>query len=409
MKAPLSGYRVLDLTIYQQGPSGTTMLADLGAEVIKIEEPVAGDPGRLSMYLLESSAGVRPTQPDYYFGSHNRGKKSLAIDLKHKTGQEIMHKLAEQSDVFAANIKEETLERLNLGYPTLSQINPRLIYALATGFGTKGPDSNRGGFDLTAQARSGLMNLITEKDHPPLDASIGLADQMGGILLSYGVITALLVRERTGQGQKLDVSLLGGMIALQTMWIQAFLLSGQHPEKKPRSECRSPFWNTYRAKDGKWFCLTMGHSDRYWPGLCHALGREDLENDPCFDTHDKRIGPFGNKLVATLDKIFREKNRDEWLELLDKHGQISGPINDYHDLIRDAQVWENRYLIESEHPTAGPLKVVGFPVQFSETPAHIRPKAPEHGEQSEEILREILGYKLEEIQTLKEKGIIKLY
>lgn len=407
MNPPLQGTRVLDLTIYQQGPSGTLMLADLGAEVIKIEEPVEGDPGRKVMPLLEASTGVPPTDPDYYFESHNRGKKSLAIDLKHKQGQEVLYRLVEKSDVFASNFREGTLERLNLGYSVLGRLNPRLIYALASGFGSKGPDANKPAFDLTAQARSGIMSMITEPGLSPMDAGTGIADQLGGIMLSYGIIVALLVRQQTGVGQKLDVSLLGGLMALQTMWIRAFLLGGQRPVKKPRTETRSPFWNTYQAKDGKWFCLSMSHSDRYWPGFCRALGREELENDPLFDTHEKRIGPSGTLLVATLDTIFKEKDRNEWLELLEKNGQICGPVNDYQDLVQDRQIWENQYLTESKHPDLGYQKVVGFPIQFSETPARIKSGAPKHGEHSEEVLREVLGYKPEAIKELQKKNIVK--
>jgi len=402
---PLEGIRVLDMTVFQQGPAAGMYLADMGAEVIKIEDPARGDPGRGVMSLLGSIMSSPTTGVNYYFEAHNRNKKGIAVDLKKERGREIIYRLVSHSDVFLSNYLPETLKKLGLDYETLSRYNPRLVYALASGYGPRGPDKDKPSFDLAAQARSGMMSIVAEAGQPPLDAGIGTADQLGGLMLAYGILAALLARERLGRGQEVCASLLGSMVSLQSMWVQSYLFSGVLPAKVPREAARNPFWNTYRAGDGKWFILSMARSDEIWEGLCHVLGLEELLTDPRFESHEKRL-ENGPELIAILDRAFSKFNREELLALLDKAGLICAPVNTYDAVAADPQVKENDYITEIDHPILGRSRVVGIPIHFSLTPAKVVRAAPQLGQHTEEILVEVCGYSWDEIAELKEEGVI---
>jgi formyl-CoA transferase len=349
--------------------------------------------------------GSPTTGMNYYFEAHNRNKKGIAVDLKKEKGREVMYRLVARSDVFLSNYLPETLRKLGLDYESLSRVNPRLIYALASGYGPHGPDKDKPSFDLAAQARSGMMSIVAEAGKPPLDAGIGTADQLGGLMLAYGILAALLARERTGRGQEVCASLLGSMISLQSMWVQSYLCSGVLQEKVPREVARNPFWNTYKARDGRWFILSMARSDEVWEKLCQALNLEELLADPRFKSHEKRL-ENGPQLIAIFDKVFSNYNRDELLALLDRVGAICAPINTYDAVATDTQVIENEYITEIEHPIMGRCRVVGIPIHFSGTPAKVAQAAPQLGQHTEEILVEICGYTWDEIVDLKEQGVI---
>ena len=405
MASPLEGIRVLDVTAFQQGPAAGMYLADMGAEVIKVEDPVRGDPGRGVMSLLGSLMGSPTTGINFYFEAHNRNKKGIAVDLKKEGGREAIYRLIPRCDVFLSNYLPETLEGLGLGYATLSRLNPRLIYALASGYGPKGPDKARRSFDLAAQARGGLMSILSEAGQPPVDAGTGTADQVGGLMLAYGVVSALLHRERTGEGQEVNACLLGSLISIQSMWLQAFLVSGQLPAKVPRAQARNPFWNTYRARDDKWFILSMARSDDVWPTLCRVLGLGPLERDPRFDTHDRRL-ENGRELIAILDRVFATWARQELLPRLEEEGVICAPVNTYREVAQDPQVIINEYITQVDHPVAGRCRMVGIPIHFSQTPVSVARPAPQLGQHTEEILLELGGYTWEEITALKEAEAI---
>src|SRR5271166_5500930 len=242
--APLSGIRVVDLTIWQQGPVATTMLADLGAEVIKIEECEKGDPGRGIMSMAGASTGKGGR--NFYFEANNRHKKSITLNLKTAEGRAIAHRLVAQSDVFVQNFRKGVAARLGLGYPELSAVNPRLIYASASGYGPLGPDSAEPSFDYLGQARSGIMNVVGAPGTPPTYVFGGIADQMGAIMLAYGVIAALLARERYGIGQEVDASHLGSMIALQGLNLACRTIMGFEMARNPRETAFNPLWNHYK-------------------------------------------------------------------------------------------------------------------------------------------------------------------
>jgi crotonobetainyl-CoA:carnitine CoA-transferase CaiB-like acyl-CoA transferase len=402
VKAPLDGIRVIDWTIWQQGPVSSAMLGDLGAEVIKLEEPERGDPGR---GLLSGGSGV-VSPGAFYFETNNRHKKSLAINLKHREAREIVYRLAERSDVFIQNFRQGVAKRLGLAYADLRKRNPRLIYASASGYGPEGPESNRPSFDYLGQARSGVMNAVGAPGQPPTYIYGGIADQMGAIMVAYGVVTALLARERYGVGQEIDASHLGSMMAVQGLNISSVLIEGHEMSRRAREEAYNPLWNHYRCADGQWLCLGMLQPDRYWKDLCHAMGLDELIEDPRYADMISR-GKNSRDVIAIFDRVFATKPRTEWVAILERGGDfIFSVVNAVADLPNDPQVIANRYVVDYEHPRRGAMKVLGMPIRFSETPGESRGVAPELGEHTEQILVDMLGYDWTEVARLRESGVI---
>jgi crotonobetainyl-CoA:carnitine CoA-transferase CaiB-like acyl-CoA transferase len=405
MTKPLEGYRILDWTIWQQGPVATMMLADLGAEVIKIEERVGGDPGRGVMSIAGSTTGGEGKR-NYYFEANNRHKKSIALDLKRPEGREIVYRLVERSDVFAQNFRKGVAAKLGLDYPTLSRYNPKLIYASATGYGPNGPDAGEPSFDYMGLARSGIMTAVGEPDMDPQNITGGIADQMGAIMLAHGIVVALLARERHGIGQEVDTSHLGSMMALQGLNLACRLTLGKEFKRFYRTKAVNPLWNHYKCQDGKWICLAMPQADRYWSDFCKALGIQELEHDPRFANMRVR-GKNAESLIAILDTVFASKPRDEWMRTLKAGGDfIYTIVNSVNDLPDDPQMLANEYVVDYDHPAWGPIKVVGSPLILSRTPADPRGVAPEFGEHTEQVLIDLLGYSWDEVARLKEAQVI---
>ncbi len=404
MARPLDGIRVLDWTQYQQGTVATAMLADLGATVIHVENRVAGDPGR----GVRSGAGpfVLPHGKSAYFESFNRGKKSITVDLAKKKGRELIYRLAENSDVFVHNYRQGVPEKLGLDYDNLCQHNSKIIYASASGFGPNGPEAMEPSFDTLGQARSGIMTMVGEPDMPPLQIWLGIADQVGAMMTAYGIVVALLVREKLGIGQKVDASLLGSMIALQGFNVGLGLYGGREIARPSRKKALNPLFNYYPCKDDKWIMLAMPQSDRYWPTVCRAMGLEHLQKEPRFETMEKRSENC-EELIAIMDEIFGTKPPQKWVTILKAAGDtICTPVQSVFDLISDPQVRANEYIIDCNHEVLGPVKVVGIPIQLSKTPGVVKPEAPEFGQHTEEVLIEIGGYSWEEIGQLRDEEVI---
>ena len=405
MHRPLEGVRILDWTIWQQGPVSTMMLADLGAEVIKLEERVGGDPGRGVMSVAGAMIGAS-SGPNFYFEANNRHKKSLTLDLKKPEAREIVYKLVEKSDVFVQNFRKGVADKLGIGYEALKKHNPKLIYASATGYGPFGPDSAEPSFDYMGLARSGIMTAAGEPEMEPLNITGGIADQMGAIMLSYGILAALIARDKYGVGQQVDSSHLGSMTALQGLNVSCKAMLGKEFKRLPRAAAPSPLWNHYKCGDGKWICLAMPQQDRYWPDFCKVLGIQEIEKDPRFDTMNKRA-ENAQTLIPLLDKVFVAKPRDHWMKAFKAGGDfIYTVVNSIDDLMRDEQMLTNEYIVDFDHPRIGKTKVVGFPLRLSETPADPRGAAPEFGEHTELLLTELLGYSWEEVAKLKEAEVI---
>jgi len=403
MPLPLEGIRVIDWTIWQQGPVAAAMLGDLGADVIKIEERVSGDPGR----GLARMAGLDLSdRPDFYFEANNRNKRGMTLDLKKPEAREIVYALVARSDVFLQNFRKGVAERIGLGYETLKGHNPRLIYASATGYGSTGPDSGDPSFDYLGLARSGIMLAAGEPGMPPLAIAGGIADQMGAVMLAYAILVALLARDRFGVGQRVDASHLGSMTWLQGLSVAARLMMGFSIPRQRRDSAMNPLWNHYRCSDDRWLALAMLQPDRYWADLCRVIGADEAATDPRFQTMQDRTANAA-EAVALLDQIFATKPRDQWIKILRATGDfIFTPVNSVDDLPDDPQVAANHYVTEFYHPAYGSTKVVGIPVDLSETPGALRHPAPEFGQHTEEILTELLGYSWQDVARLKDTKVV---
>ena len=403
MALPLEGIRVIDWTIWQQGPVASAMLGDLGAEVIKIEERVGGDPGR---GILRAAGADTSGRPNWYFEANNRNKKSLTLDLKKPEAREIVYGLIEKSDVFVQNFRKGVAGRLGLDYQILSAKNPRLIYASASGYGPEGPDSADPSFDQLGLARSGIMMACGEPDMPPLGVAGGIADQMGAVMLSYGVLAALLAREQHGVGQQVDASHLGSMAWLQGLSLSMKLMMGIAMPRQARARAGNPLWNHYRCRDDKWLALGMLQPDRYWADFAAAIGRPELATDERFADLRSRARN-AEACVGLLDEVFASRDRDEWMKTLRDGGDfIFTIVNTVDDLPTDPQVLANDYVVDFEHPQYGTIQVAGVPVRLSKTPGSVRAPAPEFGQHTEEVLQEVLGYDWDKISDLREREVI---
>ena len=404
MAMPLDGIRVIDWTIWQQGPVCTTMLADLGADVIKLEERESGDPGR---GILRMSGVDLSDRPNFYFEANNRNKRSLTLDLKQAEAREIVYGLIAKSDIFVQNFRKGVAGRLGLDYATLSQHNPKLIYASATGYGPEGPDSEEPSFDHLGLARSGIMNAAGEPDMPPLAIAGGVADQMGAIMLSYGILAALIAREKHGVGQQVDASHLGSMAMLQGLSLSSKLMMGFPLGRGFRAKAGNPLWNHYRCQDDKWLALAMLQPDRYWADFCSAIGRPELARDERFV--DLRVrAANADAAVEALDEAFASKSRADWIDTLrESEGDfIFTIVNSVDDLPDDPQILANDYVIDFEHPQHGTTKVLGMPVRLSQTPGQVRTPAPELGQHTEEVLQDVLGYDWDRLTELRTREVI---
>src|SRR3984893_13795812 len=405
MDAPLKGIRIIDWTIWQQGPVATTMLADLGAEVIKLEEREKGDPGR-AIFAIGGSAATAKSGHNFYFEANNRHKQSLTLNLSKPEAREIVYRLAAKSDVFVQNFRKGVADRLGLGYAALSAHHPKLVYASSWGYDPKGPNSGEPSFDYLAQSRSGIMNIASVATEDPIYLNGGLADQMGAIMLAYGVMTALVARERYRIGQEVNASHLGSMIALQGLNVSSKTILGHEFPRSTRDDAYNPLWNHYKCADGKWLSLGMLQADRYWKDFCKALDIEQYRDDPRFSDIRAR-GTNHRELVKILDNVFMTKPRDEWMKILKRGGDfIYTIVNSISDLPTDEQVLANDYVVDYDHPTIGKTKVVGVPIILSKTPGDPRGRAPEFGEQTEIILTELLGYSWEDVARLHEARVI---
>ncbi len=404
MNLPLQGIRVLDWTIWQQGPCATVMLGDMGAEVIKIES-IDGDPGRNIVPKIMKALNIEADY-NFYFEYLNRSKKGIALDLRRQEGREVVYRLAAESDVFVLNFRKGVAERLGLGYEDLKKHNPKIIYAAASGYGPQGPDSAEPSFDYMGLARSGIMTALGGPDTPPLNIAGGIADQMGAIMLSYAILTALIARERLGIGQRVDTSHLGSMMHLQGLNVQAVMTMKQPMNKAAREEVPNPLWNHYRCQDDKWICLGMLEPDRYWHDFCAVMGIQELESDPRFKEMSCRADN-SVELIPVLDQRFASRPRDQWLKLLKEGGDfIYTIVNDLTDLLSDPQAIENGYLAAFDHPELGNIDIMGFPFEMSETPCGIQNRAPSLSEHTEETLSEICGFSAEEIEELRKEKVI---
>ena len=399
---PLEGVKVLECGVFHAGPGAGAILGDLGAEVIKIESG-SGDPIR-RMTEIAGSMIAMPDGESAMWHVSNRNKKGLCLDIKQEKGKEVLYKLVRDSDILIANLKKSVIMKLGLDYNTLSKINPRIICAYASGYGPKGPDSDAGGFDPVGQGRSGLM-YMTNKDADPILMNFAALDQATAISLSHAILTALFVRERTGVGQEVHVSLYStGIWFLYNNYLLHSLVSVDASVPWVRKK-DSPLRNTFCCKDGRWIIGVHEPQEKFWVPFCRAIGREELVHDPRFADPATRKKNY-EELIAICDEALASKNREEWLEIFKEYGLIYNAVNHLADVLVDQQALENGYIVDFDYPGVGKIKIPGYPIHFSASSAGTKSAAPALGEHTEEVLLEH-GYSKSEIEQLREQGIIR--
>ncbi len=404
MKSPLEGIRVIDATAFGAAPTAGAFLADWGAEVIHIEHPIRGDGTRGVQY--GTGVGIfQQARVNYAMEFYNHSKKSVTLDFAQEKGREIMYRLVKTADVFVSILRPYELEKYGLEYGQLSQLNPKLIYAHLGGYGRKGPDRNRPGYDSCAFfARSGITHQLSTYCKSPIINRPALGDNLTGLTLFAGIVLALLVRERLGIGQEVDVSLFNTGILSLALDIQGAILTGENVTTEPRETTSNPLRNFYQTKDKRWILLAMMQPDPYWPRFCKAIEREELEHDPRFDSFEHRRKNCAD-LIIILDKAFATRTLAEWKERLSKFNLIFEPVQSPTEVAKDPQAIANEYFSDFDHPTYGPIKIVGAPIKLSETPTTIRSAAPEFSQNTEEVLLE-LGYSWEDILSFKDQKVI---
>ena len=401
---PLEGIRVVDWTIAQAGPCATMLLADMGAEVIKIESAAGGESRRGGGNGGGMGLGL-PNGLSYTFEVYNRNKKSLAVDLRTEEGRKIVYSLVEVSNVFVHNHRVGVPDQAGLGYQVLQTHNPRLVYANCSGYGRRGPRAQSPANDAAIHAASGMMLGMGAPDMPPIHMIGATADMTTAIMLAYGITTALLCVERTGIGQEIHVSMLATRIWIQSNNILFTLLNGRSRPRQSRTAAPNPLVNQYRCKDEKWILLSHYTPERYWPPFCRAMGLEHLEQDPRFqDSRARREN--SEALIAIMDRAFATRSREEWMQTLEQGGLIVSPILDYLEVINDPQVAENNLLPEFDHPVLGKIQESGIPVEFDTTPGSIREPAPHLGQHTEEVMVDLLGYSPDQVARLQESGVV---
>jgi crotonobetainyl-CoA:carnitine CoA-transferase CaiB-like acyl-CoA transferase len=388
---PLSGMRILDLTVMTAGPVGTMMLGDLGADVIKIEELQGGELSRSmgTMYVGVESAN---------FLSQNRNKRSVRLDLKKPEGREAFLRMAAQADVVTENFRPGTLDRLGIGYEALRKVNPRIIFASISAFGQSGPYAHLPANDPIVQALSGLMHMTGDADGDPVRVGHPYPDFGAAALLAFGVCAALLHRERTGQGQSLDLSLLNGTIFSSIPRDGETLRSGKAPPRLGSGHPAFVPYRNYKGSDGAPFFLAC-FNEKFWGSVCDAVERPDLMTDARTVNNVARCN--NREFVdEQLEAIFATRTTDEWLERLARFNVPSARVQDLNHALRsDPQVRHNKTIVEVEHPTAGTVETLALPVNFHATPAEYRKPPPRLGEHSVEVLREF-GFSSDEVDAL---------
>ncbi len=395
MAGPLDGVTVLDFTRVLSGPYCTMILADLGARVIKVEHPVRGDDTRHwgPPFIGEESA---------YFLSINRNKESLTLDFKRDEGRRILDALLPRVDVMVENFRPGTLTGVGLDGPSLRTRHPRLVYCSISGYGHTGPRRDEAGYDAVIQAEGGLMSVTGAADGPSYRLGVAISDIVAGMFAAHGVVAALYSRERTGEGQLVDIGMLDATAALLTYQAGNYFATGETPRRLGNRHPTIVPYEVFNTSDGE-IVIAVGN-DSIWLRLCEAVGRTDLGADNRFATNRGRVEHYA-VLRPLLDEAFRRRTRSEWLDMLMAAGIPCGSVRDVAEVLTDPQLKDRAMVAELHHPTVGPMNVIGSPIKLSETPPAIRTPPPTLGQHREAILTE-LGYDRQEIVALETAGVI---
>lgn len=391
---PLDGIKVIDLSRILAGPYCTMILADLGAEVVKIEKLTTGDEARGVGPFLDGVSA--------YFISINRGKKSVALNIKDPGGRHLAAELIARADILVENFRPGTMDRLGLGYETLAKRNPRLIYAACSGFGQTGPYRTRGAYDMVIQGMGGIMSITGEPGGRPLKTGPAIGDLAGGLFAVIGILTALHARERTGEGQMVDIGMLDCQVALLENAIVRFTTTGEVPGPLgARHPSIAPF-EAFAAKDG-YVIFAVGTP--HWERFCRAIGREDLLNDPRFATNALRAEHHA-ALQPVIAHVTQTKTVEEWIDIMEHARVPCGPINTIDQVVAHPQVQAREMIAAIDHPHIGPVRIAGSPITLSRTPGRVDRPAPRLGEHTVDVLKTWLDLEEETIESLTHEGII---
>ncbi len=396
MKLPLEGVKVLDLTHALAGPFCSTMLADYGAEVIKLEAFGAGD-------IARSWGTLLPGGETAYFASLHRNKKGIEVNLKHARGKEIFFDLVERCDIVIENFRVGTLKKLGLDYEKARARNPGIIYCSISGFGQSGPYKDRAALDLILQAESGMISVTGEPGGRGVRCGVSIADLTAGLNAAFGIMAALRVKEKTGRGQQVDVSMMEGQMSLLNTIIGNYLADGKLPAQMGTAYTALTPYQTFHTKT-KDFALAVG-SEKLWKTFCPAIGHPELTDDPRYAKNPARTKNRGT-LIPTLQEIFLTRTFDEWEKVLLGSGIPFGALNNIAQLVEHPQVKARGSMVDIDHPKIGKTRVVGPVAKLSETPATIRSLSPSLGEHTAEVLHDFLGLTTEAIAALRVDGVI---
>lgn len=402
MDRPLEGVRVVEVAMWVAGPSTTAVLGDWGADVIKLEARVTGDPirGFFTRAMDNPDVLIRPP-----FELDNRNKRSVAVDLRRPEGHAFALKLVEHADVFVTSLRLDAIERMKLDYPTLTAKNPRLVYASINGYGHRGPDRNRPSYDYAAAwARSGLMATIAEPGQSPPGQRPAMIDHAVGLGLAGAISAALLARERSGRGREVKLSLFSMGLWMNASDLTIGLMTGYTPGSESRTARINPMWSSYRCAEGRWIYFVMIQSDRYWPDFCLALGQPGWQNDPRFKDSTARAQNC-TALIDEIDRVIAAKNSDDWAPIFDRHNLVWAPVRTDAEVLVDPQAEAIGAFAAVDHPNIPGCRVVNSPVEFGGAGTRPHRAAPELGQHTEEVALE-MGLTWDEIGRLKASGTL---
>jgi crotonobetainyl-CoA:carnitine CoA-transferase CaiB-like acyl-CoA transferase len=393
---PLKGIKVIELAQIMAGPTCGMLLADMGADVIKVEKLPGGDDTRSYTEPLQGGESAA-------FMMLNRNKRGIAVNLKTAGGLEVVKKLVAEADVVTENYRKGTLEKLGIGYEVMQAINPRLVYCAISGYGRTGPYADKGGFDLIAQGFAGIMSVTGEPGRPPAKSGTSIADINAGIFAALGIVSALFARVHTGRGQMVETSLMEAAIQ-QTYWQSAiYFATGQNSGPSGSAHILTAPYQAFPTSDG-WINVG-GANQSNWERIVKALGRPELATDPRFLTNGDRMRNLP-ALTEILGALFRKRPSADWIREFEAAGVPVGPVNKIGEMLADPQVAAREMVVEVDHPKAGRMKALGFPVKFTDTPAKVERAAPLLGQHTNEILA-TLGYDAAAIERLRAEGAVR--
>lgn len=394
---PLEGVKVLDCTQVMAGPFCSLLLADMGADVIKVERPDGGDETRKGPPYINGWSAA--------FLAVNRNKRGLALDLQNPVGQEVFKELVKTADVIVENFRPKTLEKLGLGYQDLKEIRPELIYCSISGFGQTGPYSSRGGYDLIAQGMSGIMSVTGIPGSAPVKVGVPITDLTAGMYSAYGILNSYIYRLRTGQGQMVDMSLIEAGIAYTVWESTVYFATGEIPGPLGSAHRLSAPYQAFRTSNGH---ITVGGAAQtLWEKMCAAIGRPELPKDPRFANRGDRKAR-DVELARMLEDTFSTQTTEHWMAVLEAVGVPAGPINNLDQVYHDPHVQARNMEVDLDDPELGVLRNIGIPVKLSRTPGRIRHRAPALGEHSREVLEEA-DYSSQDVDKLIESGVVKVH